>query len=112
MSYPTPRYSLVVFGATGFVGRILCRYLLEQVGVNGTWAIAGRSQTKLNALVSELEVSTLPQIMADVSNEASLRDLCAQTQVVISTVGPYALYGEPLVKVCAETSTDFCDLPG
>ncbi|MEM7062513.1 MAG: saccharopine dehydrogenase NADP-binding domain-containing protein [Cyanobacteria bacterium P01_B01_bin.77] len=110
----TSRYNLVVFGATGFVGRILCQYLLNQVGINGAvkWAIAGRSQAKLNALVSELGVSSLPQIIADVSNEASLRDLCGQTQVVISTVGPYALYGEPLVKVCAETGTDYCDLTG
>ena len=109
---PTPRYNLVVFGATGFVGRILCKYLLEQVGVNGAWAIASRSQAKLNALVSELGASTLPQIIADVTDEASLRHICAQTQVVISTVGPYALYGEPLVKVCAETGTDYCDLTG
>lgn len=114
MVHQTPRYSLVVFGATGFVGRILCQYLLEQVGVNGSvkWAIAGRSQAKLNALISELGASSLPQIVADVSDEASLRELCAQTQVVISTVGPYALYGESLVKVCAETGTDYCDLTG
>ena len=114
MVHHTSRYDLVVFGATGFVGRILCQYLLEQVGVNGSvkWAIAGRSQAKLNALVSDLGASTLPQIVADVSDEASLQNLCDQTQVVISTVGPYALYGEPLVKVCAETGTDYCDLTG
>lgn len=114
MVYHTRRYDLVVFGATGFVGGILCQYLLNQVGVNGAvkWAIAGRSQAKLNALASTLEASSLPQIVADVSDETSLRHLCAQTQVVISTVGPYALYGEPLVKVCAETGTDYCDLTG
>ena len=110
----TLRYNLVVFGATGFVGRILCQYLLNQVGADGPvkWAIAGRSKTKLDALMSALGTSSLPQIIADVSDEASLRDLCAQTQVVISTVGPYALYGEPLVKACAETGTDYCDLTG
>ncbi|MDV3349001.1 saccharopine dehydrogenase NADP-binding domain-containing protein [Leptothoe sp. LEGE 181152] len=114
MAYQTPQYNLVVFGATGFVGRILCQYLLKQVGVHGSvkWAIAGRSQAKLNALVSDLEANGLPQIIADVSDEASLRHMCDQTQVVISTVGPYALYGEPLVKVCAETGTDYCDLTG
>ncbi|MEM1256733.1 MAG: saccharopine dehydrogenase NADP-binding domain-containing protein [Cyanobacteria bacterium P01_H01_bin.21] len=114
MVHHTPRYNLVVFGATGFVGRILCQYLLDHVGVNGSvkWAIAGRSQAKLNDLVSALGANSLPQIIADVSDEASLQELCAQTQVVISTVGPYALYGEPLVKVCAETGTDYCDLTG
>ena len=114
MVHHTPRYNLVVFGATGFVGRILCEYLLNQVGENGPvrWAIASRSQAKLKALASDLGGSSLPQIIADVSDEASLRHMCAQTQVVISTVGPYALYGEPLVRVCAETGTDYCDLTG
>ncbi|MEM9266443.1 MAG: saccharopine dehydrogenase NADP-binding domain-containing protein [Cyanobacteria bacterium P01_F01_bin.13] len=112
MVKPTPRYDLVVFGATGFVGRILCQYLLKQIGVNSSWAIASRSEAKLNALVSDLGANSLPQIIADVTDEASLQDLCAQTQVVISTVGPYALYGEPLVKACAETGTDYCDLTG
>ena len=67
MVYRTSRYDLVIFGATGFVGRILCQYLLDQVGVNGSvkWAIAGRSQTKLNTLVSTLGANNLPQIVAD-----------------------------------------------
>ncbi|MEL6815356.1 MAG: saccharopine dehydrogenase NADP-binding domain-containing protein [Cyanobacteria bacterium J06598_3] len=109
-------YDLVVFGATGFVGRILCHYLLNQVGVNDSvkWAIAGRSTAKLEALVTELgtQAEGLGHITADASDEDSLRALCAQTRVVISTVGPYALYGEPLVKVCADTGTDYCDLTG
>ncbi|MEM6451795.1 MAG: saccharopine dehydrogenase NADP-binding domain-containing protein [Cyanobacteria bacterium P01_D01_bin.105] len=122
----TPCYDLVVFGATGFVGRILCGYLLHQAGLSNSvkWAIAGRSEAKLKALVTELgatglgatglgaEATGLPYITADVTDEVSLRNLCAQTRVVISTVGPYALYGEPLVKVCAETGTDYCDLTG
>ncbi|MEM9804856.1 MAG: saccharopine dehydrogenase NADP-binding domain-containing protein [Cyanobacteria bacterium P01_D01_bin.56] len=111
MVHHTPPYDLVVFGATGFVGRILCGYLLDQVGDSGTWAIASRSEAKLNTLASELGAD-LPQIIADATDEASLRDLCARTKVVISTVGPYALYGELLVKVCAETGTDYCDLTG
>lgn len=116
MIHQTPRYDLVIFGATGFVGRILCQYLLGQVEVNSNinWAIAARSQAKLNTLVTSLgpRAAHLPQLTADVSDEASLRDLCSQTKVVISTVGPYALYGEPMVKVCAETGTDYCDLTG
>ena len=115
-----PIYDLVVFGATGFVGRILCGYLIDQVGVNASvkWAVAGRSKQKLEALVAELgnqanqRTDELPYIMADATDEESLRELCAQTRVVISTVGPYALYGEPLVKVCAQTGTDYCDLTG
>ena len=109
-------FDLIIFGATGFVGRILCRYLLKQVGVNESvqWAIAGRTETKLKAVVADLgeAASGLPYVLADVTHENSLKDLCHQTRVVISTVGPYALYGEPLVKVCAETGTHYCDLTG
>ena len=111
-----PNYDLVVFGATGFVGRILCSYLLEQVGVNGSvkWAIAARSEAKLKALVAELGSGAdgLPHMTANVTDEASLRELCAQTRVVISTVGPYALYGSKLVAACAAAGTHYCDLTG
>ena len=116
MSDRKPNYDLVVFGATGFVGRILCNYLLDQVEANGPirWAVAGRSKAKLEALVTELgtRADGLPYLTADATDEASLRELCAQTRVVVSTVGPYALYGELLVKACADTGTDYCDLTG
>ena len=116
MSDRNPIYDLVVFGATGFVGRILCHYLLDRVDANSStkWAIAGRSKAKLEALIAELgaKADGLPYIAADATDEASLRALCDRARVVISTVGPYALYGEPLVKVCADTGTDYCDLTG
>ena len=113
-------YHLVVFGATSFVGQILTRYLATTYGTDGTlrWAIAGRSQTKLQQVKEALRpvlgnaADTLPVILADAANEHELRALCTQTRAVVSTVGPYALYGEPLVKVCAETGTDYCDLTG
>lgn len=114
----TPPYQVIVFGATSFVGQILCRYLIEQFGDHGTgtlqWAAAGRSQAKLQALRDELgpKAAKLALIVADASDEAALKKLCAQTRVVISTVGPYALFGEPLVKVCAENGVDYCDLTG
>jgi short subunit dehydrogenase-like uncharacterized protein len=111
-----PKYSLIVFGATSFVGQILCRYLVEQFGVSGNlkWAAAARSDAKLRSLREEMGpgAAELPLIVADAADETSLKRLCAQTRVVISTVGPYALHGEPLVKVCAESGTDYCDLSG
>jgi short subunit dehydrogenase-like uncharacterized protein len=111
-----PKYDVIVFGATSFVGQILCRYLLKQFGIGGglKWAAAGRSESKLQALRRDLgaEAAALPLIVADAADEAGLKSLCAQTRVVISTVGPYAFYGEPLVKVCAENGTDYCDLTG
>ena len=111
-----PTRDIVVFGATSFVGQILCRYLLEQFGMDGElrWAAAGRSLAKLETLRDALGPGArkLPLVVADAADEASLRKLCGQARVVISTVGPYALHGEPLVKACAETGTDYCDLTG
>ena len=109
-------HHVVVFGATSFVGQILCRYLLERHGVGGAlrWAIAGRSADKLRALQAELGAGAerLPTIVVDAADRDGLRALCAQTRVVVSTVGPYALYGSPLVEICADTGTDYCDLTG
>jgi short subunit dehydrogenase-like uncharacterized protein len=112
----TPSLDVVVFGATSFVGKILCRYLLEEFGTHGElkWAAAGRSKAKLEELRDSLgpEAANLPLIVADAADDTALRKLCASTRVVVSTVGPYALYGEPLVKACAESGTDYCDLAG
>jgi short subunit dehydrogenase-like uncharacterized protein len=112
----TPSHDLIVFGATSFVGQILTRYLAEHYGTQGSlkWAIAGRSEQKLAALRNSLGLAAgkVPLLLADAADEAALHHLCSGARVVISTVGPYALYGEPLVKVCAETGTDYCDLTG
>lgn len=111
-----PQFDVVVFGATSFVGQILCRYLLETYGAGQdlTWAMAGRSSQKLERLRRELgqAAGSVDIIEVDATDEASLRRMCDRTNVVASTVGPYALYGEPLVKVCAESGTDYCDLTG
>ena len=111
-----PRYDLTVFGATSFVGQILARYLLEEYGTQGRlrWAMAGRSASKLETLKKSLgtRAASLPLLLADADDEIALGRICDQSSVIVSTVGPYALYGEPLVKVCAESGTDYCDLTG
>ncbi len=116
MSAPRPHHDLVVFGATSFVGRITAQYLLKQFGPRGKlrWAIAGRSRDKLEELRRSLgaRAARLPLVVADAADEAALREMCLDTRVVASTVGPYALHGEPLVKVCVGTGTDYCDLTG
>ena len=108
-------FDLVVFGATGFVGQLVCQALVKQSQQESLqWAIAGRSASKLKALAERLanECAHIPHIIADAHDEEALRCLCLQTQAVISTVGPYALYGDGLVKVCVETGTHYCDLTG
>lgn len=104
---------LVVFGATSFVGQILCRYLVERHGTEGPmrWAIAGRSAAKLATVAADTG-ATVEQIVVDASDHDGLADLAASARVVVSTVGPYALYGSPLVAAVAAAGTDYCDLTG
>jgi short subunit dehydrogenase-like uncharacterized protein len=110
------KYDLIVFGATSFVGQLLTKYLFERHGIEGDlrWAIAGRSESKLSDLRSKLgdAAKNLSIIIANSDDEKSLLAMCEQTSVVASTVGPYTLFGSTLVKVCAESGTDYCDLTG
>jgi len=109
-------FDIIIFGASSFVGQILTRYMLKQFPKNAdlTWAIAGRSESKLTQLKQSLgeQGEHIQVLIADASDEDKLRALCESTKVVVSTVGPYALYGEPLVKACVTTGTDYCDLTG
>lgn len=113
---PDEQFDIIVFGATSFVGQILCRYMMDTYGLGGevAWAIAGRSRAKLDALKTDLGDTTneLEAIIADAADKDALKVMAARTRVMISTVGPYALYGEPLVKLCAEGGTDYVDLTG
>ncbi|HQV21736.1 MAG TPA: saccharopine dehydrogenase NADP-binding domain-containing protein [Agitococcus sp.] len=109
-------YDVIVYGATSFVGQLLTQYLLNRHGVNRElrWAIAGRNPTKLNDLRQSLgsQAKNLAILLADADDESSLLAMCQQTKVIVSTVGPYAQYGSTLVKVCAQSGTDYCDLTG
>ncbi|OEU95763.1 saccharopine dehydrogenase family protein [Streptomyces oceani] len=115
---PAPRaHDLVLFGATGFTGRLTARYLAEHVPPGCRWALAGRDRQKLMAVRAELaalrpECAGLPLLDADVADPSALFRMAADSRVVISTVGPYMRYGEPLVAACAEAGTDYLDLSG
>ena len=111
------RLDLVVFGATSFVGQILCRHLVQRHGtgrdVDGSlrWAIAGRDAAKLD-IVADATGADVERIVADASDPDALAELATSTRVVVSTVGPYALYGSPLVAAVVAAGTDYCDLTG
>ncbi len=107
------RLDVVVFGATSFVGQITCRHLTKRHGTDGPlrWAIAGRSLDKLDA-VARSTGADVERIVADATDGAALARLAAETRVVVSTVGPYALHGSPLVAAVAAAGTDYCDLAG
>ena len=107
-------HDIVLFGATGFTGGLTAEYLAEHADPGTRWALAGRNRSKLEAVRSRLgsAQADLALIEADVSDAASLRSLAESTKVVITTVGPYINYGEPLVAACAAAGTDYVDLTG
>jgi short subunit dehydrogenase-like uncharacterized protein len=109
-------FDVIVWGATGFTGTLVAEYLLRQYGFNGDlrWAIAGRSEDKLESLRDSLgeKADKLEAIVADSFDQESLRHLARRTRVVLTTVGPYALYGSALVQACVEEGTHYCDLAG
>jgi short subunit dehydrogenase-like uncharacterized protein len=107
---------IILFGATSFVGQITTKYLYEHIGLDSNikWAIAGRSENKLNQVKAALgpDAEAIPVLIADSADTDSLKRLCQQTRVILSTVGPYALYGEPLIEACVSQGIDYCDLTG
>jgi short subunit dehydrogenase-like uncharacterized protein len=120
MSDPKREFDVIVWGATGFTGRLTAEFLLERYGLGGElrWALAGRNASKLEAVRAEIARETgvpandLPLLIANAEDPASMLELAARTRVVCTTVGPYALYGAPLVAACAELGTHYCDLTG
>jgi saccharopine dehydrogenase (NAD+, L-glutamate forming) len=126
-------YELLVWGATGFTGQLVAQFIAGTTGrsalVDGDgtgsakkklrWALGGRSETKLNKvklqLMQRLNNALVEEpaiILADSDDQQSLQRMTAQTRVVISTVGPFSLYGEPLVASCCKTGTDYVDITG
>jgi short subunit dehydrogenase-like uncharacterized protein len=116
----TRPYDLIVFGATGFTGRLVAQYLVQAYGSGGvyaheapTWALAGRSLRKLEQVRDLIGApADLPLITVDAQDAKALRDMAALAKVIITTVGPYQLHGEPLLKACVEAGTDYVDLCG
>jgi len=117
----TPRdqrpYDLVVLGATGFTGRLTAEYLARHAPDGCRWALAGRNRGRLEEVRTNLTaidpgLAELPLLEADSADGDSLADLARSTRVVISAVGPYLLYGGPLVAACADAGTDYVDLTG
>ncbi len=112
---PIPKFDIVIYGASGFTGRLVAEYLI-QCNLRGeelSWAMAGRSEQKL-AQVRDIigAPSDTPLIVADASGPESLKIMAERAKVIISTVGPYQFYGSALVEACAQSGTDYVDLCG
>ncbi|MBK8556231.1 MAG: saccharopine dehydrogenase NADP-binding domain-containing protein [Lewinellaceae bacterium] len=107
-------YDLILWGASGFTGRLVAEYLWKQYGQdeNLKWAVAGRNPEKLKQILQELGCPDIPILTADSDDAPSLLAMAAQTRVVCTTVGPYTRYGSKLVAACIQAGTHYCDLTG
>lgn len=116
MTEQAREFDVIVWGATGFTGRLVAEHLAATYGVGGElkWAIAGRNEEKLNEIRKGLgrKAKALPIVVADSHDLESLRAMVERTKVVATTVGPYSLHGNDLVAECARRGTHYCDLAG
>jgi saccharopine dehydrogenase (NAD+, L-glutamate forming) len=108
---------VVLVGATGFTGRLTADYLARHAPGGLRWGLAGRNSDKLEGVREHLaaidgSLGDLPLLHADVTDDVSLKEVANRARVVITTVGPYLQFGEPLVAACAEAGTDYVDLTG
>ena len=110
----TREHDIVLHGATGFVGALVAAYLAGAAHADVRIALSGRSREKLERTRAELPSSAQgwPLVVADAADPTALAALAASTRVVVSTVGPYATYGLPLVEACARAGTHYADLTG
>lgn len=112
---PQAEFDIIVYGATGFTGRLVAEYLAAKYGVGGSvkWAMAGRSAAKLEEVRDEIGApKDTPLIVADANDAASLKAMVGRAKAILTTVGPYQLYGSDLVAACAAAGTDYLDLSG
>ncbi|MDB5971155.1 MAG: Saccharopine dehydrogenase [Hydrocarboniphaga sp.] len=106
-----PEFDLVLYGATGFTGRLVAEYLATRDhGLK--WALAGRDRERLESLAAEIGHAGLPILLADANDQAALGELVRRTRLVLATAGPFHLYGSPLVAVCAAAGTDYVNISG
>ncbi|MFN3236695.1 MAG: saccharopine dehydrogenase family protein [Pseudomonadales bacterium] len=106
-------FDVVIYGASGFTGRLVAEYMSRQYDKNETWAMAGRSAAKLAAVRDEIDApEDTPLIEADAEDLDSLRAMVKRAGCIATTVGPYQLYGSDLVRLCAEEGTHYVDLSG
>jgi len=110
-------HDLLVWGATGFTGRLVSRHLAATYPIGLRWALAGRSREKLEALRKELSEShpsaaSVPVLVADPADDSSLDAVVGSAKVVLTLAGPYALYGKPLVASALRCASHLCDLTG
>ena len=111
----TNKLDVLVFGATGYTGELVCEYLHNTYGDHGAlrWGMAGRNRAKLEAVRDKLNIdANIPLVLADSADQASVDAMVSATRVLLTTAGPYQQYGSTIVEACARLGTDYVDLNG
>ena len=109
------KFDFIIFGASGFTGKLVVEYALEKYtdDKSVSWAIAGRNKTKLHQLKDEMNIpDDVGIFIVESDDQNSIEEMLAQTKCVLTTVGPYQLYGEKLIRSCIASGTDYVDLCG
>lgn len=112
---PNAEFDVIVYGASGYTGRLVAEHLARRYGVGGAvkWAMAGRSEAKLADVRDEIGApKETPLVVADANDPASIEAMVRRAKAVVTTVGPYQLYGDALIAACAAAGTDYLDLCG
>lgn len=104
-------YDVVLYGASGFVGKQTVHYFANHVSDSVRWAIAGRNRQRLEAVRDEIGVS-VDVLVADSQDQQAIDEIAAQTQVILTTAGPFARYGNALVDACVRFKTHYVDITG
>ena len=109
------KFDFIIFGASGFTGKLVVEYALEKYidDKSVSWAIAGRNETKLHQLKDEMNIpDDIGIFIVESDDQNSIEEMVDQTKCVLTTVGPYQLYGEKLIRSCIASGTDYVDLCG
>ena len=106
-------FDILIYGATGFTGKLVAEYVTEQYGTNIKWGMAGRSRSKLEEVRDAIGApAATPLVVCDSNNDDEVAAMVEQTKVLITTVGPYQLYGDKVIAACVQSGTDYVDLCG
>lgn len=105
-------FDIILIGATGFTGKRAAHYLKDKTPVNLKWGIAARNNNKLDRIADELSVTDDRRFIVDTTNTEQVESVVKQARIIITTVGPFSLYGEEVIAACSKFGTHYLDITG
>lgn len=109
---PSKPFDIILIGATGFTGKRAANYLFDHAPENFKWGIAARNPEKISIVADKFSISTDRCFIVDTTDKGQVESVVGQAKVVITTVGPFSLYGEEVIAACAKLGTHYLDITG